>query len=337
MLNCYNNKTNLDTPYNKVKEVYCNMFTIYMHRTPSGKVYVGQTRIKPDRRWLGGKGYRGNVYFTNAINKYGWNNIEHIILDTVQTQEEADTLEKAYILQFKSNDPDFGYNFAVGGVGGVCPHTDEWNGKISKSNKLWYEQHPEYRQLISERMSGNSPTPETRQKMSKAARNRVRLPHTEETKRKISNSNKGKKLPRHVIEKLRQNRLGKKQSDETRLKRSKSMTGRILSEETKNKLRETWKRTRQSRVGWKHTPENIEKIRQASTGVQFTQERKNKISSSLKGKPKTDAHRQKLQKINKGRVWINDTQNSKMVYPHELSNYLCNGWNVGRLRSKKEE
>ena len=51
------------------------IYTVYKHITPSGKVYIGITSIKPDKRWNRGKGYKDNIYFSNAINKYGWDNI----------------------------------------------------------------------------------------------------------------------------------------------------------------------------------------------------------------------------------------------------------------------
>lgn len=54
-------------------------------------MYVGITS-KEDvkRRWLRGTGYKCNIHFTNAINKYGWDNIEHEILLDGLTKEEAD-------------------------------------------------------------------------------------------------------------------------------------------------------------------------------------------------------------------------------------------------------
>lgn len=55
-------------------------FTIYKHICPNGKVYIGQTSLNPESRWQKGRHYKGSPYFYNAILKYGWDNIEHIIL-----------------------------------------------------------------------------------------------------------------------------------------------------------------------------------------------------------------------------------------------------------------
>lgn len=33
-------------------------YTVYKHTSPSGKVYIGITKRKPEYRWNKGKGYR---------------------------------------------------------------------------------------------------------------------------------------------------------------------------------------------------------------------------------------------------------------------------------------
>ena len=58
------------------------MKTIYLHRNKiNNKVYIGQTIQSPEERWKNGNGYKGCYYFYNAIQKYGWDNFEHIILE----------------------------------------------------------------------------------------------------------------------------------------------------------------------------------------------------------------------------------------------------------------
>ena len=71
------------------------MYTVYMHKTPSNKVYIGITNQKPEKRWQEGLSY--NKYFTNAIIKYGWDNIEHKILFETSNSELAYQLEKILI------------------------------------------------------------------------------------------------------------------------------------------------------------------------------------------------------------------------------------------------
>lgn len=102
------------------KKNYC----VYLHTVPkeiSGyefdKYYVGQTCVKPERRWNNGNGYDGQVFY-NAIQCYGWDNIKHEILIDGLSSKEADDLEKFYIGEYKSNDGIHGYNITNGGDGG---------------------------------------------------------------------------------------------------------------------------------------------------------------------------------------------------------------------------
>ena len=65
-------------------------YKLYVHISPSGKRYYGITCKKNVQdRWLNGKGYGGNKQYTNAINKYSWENFEHIVLFKNLTKEEA--------------------------------------------------------------------------------------------------------------------------------------------------------------------------------------------------------------------------------------------------------
>ena len=91
-------------------------FYIYAHITPSNKIYIGQTR-NISRRWQGkGKSYLTCCYFYKAILKYGWDSIEHIILEqNIQTQEQANQLEQYYIKKYNTTNPQFGYNLTSGG------------------------------------------------------------------------------------------------------------------------------------------------------------------------------------------------------------------------------
>lgn len=93
-----------------------NNYSVYVHINKiNGKKYVGQTSIDPIRRW-GGNGYRykGQVFY-NAIEKYGWDNFEHIILKSNLSKEEADNLEIELIDKWNTRNKDNGYNISVGG------------------------------------------------------------------------------------------------------------------------------------------------------------------------------------------------------------------------------
>lgn len=91
---------------------------IYKHTNKiNNKTYIGQTRQKPNERWQRGKGYHRNVYFRNAIDKYGWDGFYHDILeDNIKTQDEANRLEIFYIEKYDSYYN--GYNLTKGGHNG---------------------------------------------------------------------------------------------------------------------------------------------------------------------------------------------------------------------------
>ena len=41
---------------------------------------------------------------------FGWNNFVHEVIDTAETLEEASKKEGEWILKFRSNEPEYGYN-----------------------------------------------------------------------------------------------------------------------------------------------------------------------------------------------------------------------------------
>ena len=109
---------------------------IYIHIFPNGKVYIGQTSQTTAQRWARGKGYQGQLV-SRAINKYGWDNIEHKILFRGLTKEQANEKEIELIAKYNSTNIAFGYNIAGGGDANAKgrPHSKEHNKKISDSHK----------------------------------------------------------------------------------------------------------------------------------------------------------------------------------------------------------
>lgn len=91
-------------------------FTVYKHTCPNGKVYVGITCAKNlHERFRDGNGYGNCKRFSNAIKKYGWENIKHEVLLRGLTHEEACAKEIELIEQLKATNPEFGYNILLGG------------------------------------------------------------------------------------------------------------------------------------------------------------------------------------------------------------------------------
>lgn len=157
-----------------------NNYIVYKHTFPNNKIYIGITCQKVNNRWRNGKGYKESQYkIVNAINKYGWENIRHEILFENLSKEIAEKKEIELIKLYKSNNSNFGYNIQNGGktTGTLC---DEIKQKISKSKKgkLKREQNPFY---------GKKYTEKTKKLISEY---RKGLKLSEQTKTKISNSNK---------------------------------------------------------------------------------------------------------------------------------------------------
>lgn len=112
-------------------------FCVYAHKSPSNKFYFGITSLKLNDRWhSNGNGYKNQQLFYRAIQKYGWNNFEHIIIAKNLTQEQAHQMEKDLIFMFNSTNPVYGYNITQGGEGMLgYTHTKSAKRKISKSSK----------------------------------------------------------------------------------------------------------------------------------------------------------------------------------------------------------
>lgn len=160
-----------------------NNYSIYIHINKiNNKVYIGQTCQKPQKRWDNGRGYETSPKFYNAILKYGWDNFQHQILFSNLSQEQANQKQQQLILQYKSTDDNYGYNITSGGSN--FKHSQETKRKIGQANHISlqgskWSQHQ--RQVMSQMFSGqNNPF--------------YGKHHTEQTKRKISQSRKGKRV-----------------------------------------------------------------------------------------------------------------------------------------------
>lgn len=112
-------------------------YTVYMHTAPNGKRYVGITGRKPERRWRYGHSYayHHNIHFMSAIDKYGWDNMEHIIVSDNLTFEEACQMEVDLIKQYRTNEREFGYNKTAGGDGSRGKRVNQYSeqGKFIKT------------------------------------------------------------------------------------------------------------------------------------------------------------------------------------------------------------
>lgn len=168
-----------------------NNVTLYMHTCKQeNKSYIGITSRNPSQRWQNGLGYCTNPEFYADIMKYGWENIEHIILEENLTVTEAERKEAEYIAKYDTIRN--GYNRSAGGSGFAgCRHTEASKQKISK--KVSGENNANYggakctdawRARQSAAQKGKRLTEETKIKIGNAVRGKIS--HTEEFKRALS-------------------------------------------------------------------------------------------------------------------------------------------------------
>lgn len=144
---------------------------VYLHKNKTnGKVYVGITHFtdNPNKRWCNGNGYRQSSLIYKAFVKYGWNNFSHTVLCRT-SKHEACILEQSLIHLYKSK--GLSYNIGLGGEG---------SESFSEETKNKLRQYTPW-------IKGKHHTEESIEKIRQASRR----PCSEETKKKIGNSNRG--------------------------------------------------------------------------------------------------------------------------------------------------
>lgn len=119
------------------------MYSVYLHISPSKKVYVGITSYPVTTRWCGKeKAYSNNPYFVFAIRKYGWDSFEHKVIFKDLTKLDAKLIEIDLIYYYKKIGKC--YNITDGGEGHLgLKHTEEFKENLRKrslGNK--YGSHP---------------------------------------------------------------------------------------------------------------------------------------------------------------------------------------------------
>lgn len=157
-----------------IEKNYC----VYMHINKiNNKIYIGQTCQNPEKRWKNGNGYKTGTHFRNAIDKYGWDNFEHIIWAENLTEEMANKAEELLIVLWDARNPSKGYNICYGGD----------NHKLSEETKRKIGTT----KIGNKNMLGKHHTDEAKKKMSEAKKGKKLHSQTEETKQKMSQSHKG--------------------------------------------------------------------------------------------------------------------------------------------------
>ena len=92
-------------------------YCVYAHvNKTNGKMYIGITN-NPQSRWANkGNNYKNCTHFYNAIQKYGWDGFNHVIIFQNISLFIANIIEEELIKKY--NTIDNGYNIKSGGAGG---------------------------------------------------------------------------------------------------------------------------------------------------------------------------------------------------------------------------
>ena len=144
-------------------------YVVYRHIFPNGKNYIGITCATPyHRRWRGGTGYCKQPKMYRAILKYGWENIQHEVLYTDLTLDEANRVEQEMIFKFDS--VENGYNISIGGGGTFgIPCSEETKRKIGNANRgrpcIHHDNLSRYRAIHGAWNKGGHLTPEQYRKI----------------------------------------------------------------------------------------------------------------------------------------------------------------------------
>lgn len=166
---------------------------IYKITSPSGKIYIGQSRnIK--ERWLDYRdtSCKSQIKLHNSLKKYGWKTHKFEIICECLL-EELDQKEKHYISFYKTFNTPHGLNLMDGGANGT--HSLETREKLRKSH-IGKKLSEAAREKVSQSLIGNKRS--------------LGYKHSEETIKKISVASKGRKATPETIARIRNLYLGKK-------------------------------------------------------------------------------------------------------------------------------
>ena len=200
-----------------------NIISIYkIENLINGKTYIGQSRNTRQRiythRYELTNNKHKNEVLQRAWNKYGKENFKFEIIEECHI-DDLNTLERKWIVDYNSYKDNNGYNLDFGG-NAHKEMSQETRDKISLNHAdINGENNPFYGKH-----------------------------HSDETKQKISDANKGRKMSEEVKQKNRLRQIGSKRTEETKLKMSIANKGKLRSEETKRKISESKKGKKTSKV-----------------------------------------------------------------------------------------
>ena len=176
-------------------------YTYMVTNNINGKVYVGS------HSWSGegiDKNYYGSgIAISKAVKKYGKENFQVEVLYYYDTVEECRADEERILTEYNVKDCPHSYNIKNSAIGftseDMTGEKHPMYGKRGEDSPLFGKHRTEEtRQKISQSEKGKTVSDETRQKISQAKKGKKR---TDETRQKISQANNYRKTPVVAIQK----------------------------------------------------------------------------------------------------------------------------------------
>lgn len=133
------------------------MFTVYCPTSPSGKRYVGVTRLSAAKRWTqhtlaASRGDRCPLHY--AIRKHGADNFTHEVLERMTTEAGAKRAEQLWIAQLGTFGSG-GYNATLGGDGmRAWVPSSETRERVSAAQKIAHAKDPARRSAFLRYVTG---------------------------------------------------------------------------------------------------------------------------------------------------------------------------------------
>jgi len=245
--------------------------------------------------------------FRKKLKEYGKENFQKEILEFFSTRDEASKSQEKYIRLYHTHVSEGGYNLSWNG--GYT--SEEAIEKMSNSHKD--------KKLSNEHKSnigiGNKKWHQT-------------IGFSKETRKKLSESNKGKKRSVETRKKISKSQKGRKRSKEFCEKVKKGMIG---INKGKVHTKEARKNMSKAHLGKKRKPftqEHCKKISKYQKGKKMSAEACQKMSISKKGKPTWNKG------IKNARSWMynEELKKNKQILNEIMIEFLNKGWKLGRKK-----
>ena len=148
-------------------------YTVYKLTSPTGKIYIGFTGRRPERRWNSGYGYQYSVILYGDIVKFGWAAFSKEIVCEKLTKEGAENIEKQLVDLLDTRNPFKDYNVFTGGArkGSVASNAAKKRMRITKIKM--FQSDSDYVAKISKTCKERYASPEYRAALSKRAKDYI--------------------------------------------------------------------------------------------------------------------------------------------------------------------